>query len=131
MAYYRANIGGGGGGFPYTKSGTLPDFTANNQEQTVDTGLSEVKYFYVEGTYINTATLARVWVDKDKAFSKQVSTYGTASGINVAQSGNDANGVITGNSVYLKVSAFSGGTVTVKTGNTSSYWHKNVKWYAG
>ena len=118
-------------GFPYTKSGTIPDFTSINQEQSVDTGLTSVKYIYVEGTTPNGATLANVWVDTDKAFSKQVSVYGTSSAINCTHSASDATGVITANNRYMKVSAISGGTITVKSGNETSYQYKNVKWYAG
>lgn len=130
MAYFRASIGsggGGGGGFPYTKSGTLSDFTSANQTQSVNTGLSEVKYVYVEGS--NGTVLAFAQLDMDRTKMKQVAIYGTGSTINTAHSGNAADGMITANSAFVKVSNISGGTITFKGGN--SYLYQNVKWYAG
>lgn len=116
-------------GFPYKKSGTIPDFTSANQEQTVDTGLSEVKYVYVEGS--NGNTLAFAQLDMDRPRTKQIAYYGAVSATNVIQSGNDASGLITGNTAYLKISAISGGQITFKGGNAANYYYQNVKWYAG
>ena len=130
MAFYRAKrASGGGGGFPYTKSGTLPDFTANNQEQSVDTGLSSVKYIYVEGSTSN--MLGCAFVDLDRPHAKQIATYSSTSATSAVNSGTNTTGVITANSAPLKVSAINGGTITVKCGNNAAYQYKNVKWYAG
>ena len=132
MAYFRAAIGGGGGnGFPYTVQGTLPDFTANNQEQTVSTGLSSVKYFYVEGFGNNGANYGMAWLDKDRTWAKQVASYSTASSTQATNSGTSSTGVITGNTAHLKISGISGGNVTVKCGNGTATQYKNCKWYAG
>ena len=132
MAFYRAKrASGGGGGFPYTKSGTLSDFTANNQEKTVNTGLSSVKYFYVEGFGNNGANYGTAWLDTDRAWAKQVATNSTSSGTAAINSGTSSTGVITNNSAHLKVSGISGGNVTVKCGNGTATQYKNCKWYAG
>lgn len=132
MAFYRAAIGGGGGGtgFPYTKSGTIPDFTTANQEQSVDTGLASVKYIYVEGIS-NSNMLGCAFVDLDRTFAKQIASYSSTSATNAANSGTSASGVITGNTAQLKVSAINGGTITIKDGNGANFIYKNVKWYAG
>ena len=138
MALYRCGNGNSGSNFPFAfkTSGTLADFTAINTEQTIDTGLSSVKYFYIEAKVAG-ANLSNVrykaWLDTTQAANKQVAvqeniTSATTSGTN---SGTDADGVITGNSVYIKVSGISGGTVTIKTGNNVSYLHKDIVWYAG
>lgn len=134
MAFYRAAIGGGGGtGFPYTKSGTLPDFTSINQEQSVDTGLASVKYIYVEGTpsnYPNMTSIAQF--DIDRPVKQLICNINTANAnINGISSANNATGVIPGNYAYIKVSAISGGVITIKGGNSNAYLYKNVKWYAG
>ena len=120
--------------FAFTKSGTLPDFTAANQEQSVDTGLSEIKYAYVEGVPTGYSTmLARAFLDTTKSSNKQIATNAQATnGTGTAvSSGTNATGVITAAGVQIKISAISGGTITVKTGNAANYKHINVKWYAG
>lgn len=116
-------------GFPYKKSGTLEDFTSNNQEQSVNTGLTEIKYFYVEGTSNSNANLGSAWLDTDRPFAKQVATYSTTGATQAVNSGSGTT--ITTNSAALKISGISGGTVTIKSGNATSYQYKNVKWYAG
>ena len=116
-------------GFPYKKSGTLADFTTANQEQSVDTGLSEVKYVYVEGS--NSSILAFAQLDMDRPRTKQIAYYGVVTATNATQSGSDANGLITANNAYLKISNISGGIITFKGGNAANYLYQNVKWYAG
>lgn len=120
-------------GFPYTKSGTLADFTSVNQEQSVDTGLSSIKYVYVEGWAYSGTILQSAWLDKDKSVAKQVAIYSNTGGTPATgiTSGSDADGLITGNTGQIKVSGISGGTITIKTGNSNNYLSKNVKWYAG
>lgn len=120
-------------GFPYTKSGTLADFTSANQEQSIDTGLSSITYFWVQGYPVNyqTTNISTTWLDTTRSFSKQIATNSTSSATSVVNSGTNASGVITGTGIQLKISAISGGTVTIKTGNSNAYIHKNVTWYAG
>ena len=126
-----------GSNFPYAfkVSGTLPNFTAVNQEQTINTGLSEIKYFYIEGNPVNYASNVTccTWIDMDETFAKQVATLNTGStaGSTAINSGTNVDGVITATGTQIKISNISGGTVTVKTGNNAAYLHINVKWYAG
>lgn len=120
----------------YTKKGTLPDFTAINTEQTIDTGLSSITYFYIEAKVVGanlTNIRHRTWLDTTQTANKQIGTQNniTNTTTSAANSGTDANGVITGNSIYIKVSGISGGVVTIKTGNNVSYLHKDIVWYAG
>lgn len=120
-------------GFPYKKSGTLSDFTAANQEQSVNTGLTSINYVYVEGWANNGAVLQSAWLDKDKSGAKQIAVYTTVTGTSATalSSGTNSDGLLTGNSAAIKVSGISGGTLTIKTGNAATYISKNVKWYAG
>lgn len=118
-------------GFPYTKSGTLSDFSSANQEKIVNTGLTSVTYFYIEGYANNGAVFQASWLDTTRSFAKQIAVYTGGTGGTVLASGTDPAGVITGTSAGLKVSGISGGVITVKTGNSSTYLSKNVKWYAG
>ena len=122
-------------GFPYTKSGTLSDFTTVNQEQTINTGLSEVKYVMLEATAYNGTFFDQTVLDMDRSWCKQIAVYTNASGATsgVNSSGNSADGLISGSTVSgtLKITGISGGTITVKGANGANYLQKNVKWYAG
>ena len=120
-------------GFPYTKSGTLADFTTANQEQSVDTGLSSVKYVYLEALANNGAIMQIAQLDTDRTAAKQIALFTNTSATTSTciTSGTNAAGVITANGGQIKVSAISGGTITVKTGNAAAYFSKSVKWYAG
>ena len=121
-------------GVKYTKFGTMSDFTTANQEDTVYTGLSEVIYFYIEATPKNYSNLRhRAWLNMNATLPKQVAvqTNSTAATVTATSSGTDANGLITANGSFIKVSAISGGTVTIKTANNINYVSTNVRWYAG
>ena len=130
-----ATTGGGGGGsnFPYAfkVSGTLPDFTTANQEQSANTGLSEIKYIYVKGISPNGNVKGQAWFDVNRSAAKQVATYSTSSSTNAINSGTNATGIITANGAQIKISGISGGTITIKDGNSTNYAYKNVEWYAG
>ena len=125
--------GGGGGNFPYafTVSGTLPDFTAANQEQSVNTGLSEIKYIYVKGITPNGTIRGQAWFDVNRSAAKQVAAYSSSSSTVAVNSGTNATGIITANGAQLKVSGISGGTITIKDGNNATYVYKDIEWYAG
>ena len=130
-----APIGGGGGGrnFPYAfkAGGTLPDFTAVNQEQSVNTGLSEIKYIYVKGITPNGNIRGQAWFDANRSAAKQVAAYTSTGGTTAVNSGTNAAGIITANGAQIKISGISGGTITIKDGNNATYVYKNVEWYAG
>ena len=122
---------GSGGDLIYTTSGTLEAFTAVNQEKTINTGLSEIKHFYFEGVTANETYIGATWLDVDRNVAKQIATVNSSAGTTAQNSGTNATGVITGTGAQPKISAISGGNITIKGGNNAIYYYVTNKWYAG
>lgn len=131
------------GGYAYTsprpwviKSGTLPDFTSVNQEQTINTGIwDELNEFYIEGITSNGLYISSTQFKRSRSFAKQVANLSTSSATTSVNSGNDATGVITTSSNQMKISAIAKDAdgyivVTIKGASNGNYLQQNIKWMA-
>ena len=127
---------GSGGGYLYTKSGTIPAFSLG-QTQTVDTGLSTVKYFYY---YANNTTNANLWcttLDMDRPLNKQLACFSASTGAlangGSKGSGTDSSGLISSGGYGVRITDITNGVVSLQCSSAgAAYVPTNAGvWYAG
>ena len=129
---------GSGGGYLYTRNGTVPAFTSLGQTQTIDTGLSTVKYFYYYATNANDAALWVTTLDMDRPINKQLGIYAGSTGAlangGSKGSGTDSSGLLpeTGG-YYVRITNISNGVITLKASSYSAAYVASGTgvWYAG
>ena len=87
----------------------------------------------LEATAYNGTFYDQTILNMDRSSMKQIATYTNAAGSTsgTMASGSSSDGLISGNGAPLKISAISGGNITVKGAQAANYLQKNVKWWAG
>ena len=130
MAYFRAAIGGGGGGGTQGASGTVSDTIGANQVVTINTGLSQIKQFFIEyiGIRTNTGLMTSAQYNSDKSQTNYQAFY-----FNGNTTGNyydKAIGTATGNVYVASIESINGGVVTLKTGNNANAAIRSAWWMA-
>ena len=126
MAYFRAAIGGGGNNGAY---GTTTDVQGANQTVTINTGLSQIKRFYIFYTG-NTGGGVRATAQYNDDISQTNYQGFYWNGNTTGNFADKAIGTASGIAYVASIASISGGTVTLKTSTNANAAIKSAWWMA-
>ena len=138
MARIRANMatgGGGGGNSQYTVMS--PQLLTNdaNSEITIQTGLTEVKHFLLEGHQIGSFTYRTYLEFHDDGFMEdntvKIMRYSLSSQSVVQGFATSSSDTIAAQSYGAGLISRNGGEITIRFGTAGTWYKQNYVWYAG